>query len=150
MVFFETAGVSHSWLGFATTTKDLALRDVMSRAWTIVICEDCGVGPNMDHTYLHLDYLLPETFVKCWPDSSETGKSPFCRRGRYQGASPSGADNALQHGCTTTNGKIQVACIAVNTIVPGSLAAGEADGASVHGVILFGANLLLDFVVVGR
>ena len=72
MVLFEAAGVSHSWLGFATTTKDLALRDVMSRAWTIVICEDCGVGPNMDHTYLHLDNLLPETFVKGWPDSSET------------------------------------------------------------------------------
>ena len=75
MVLFEAAGVSHSRLGFATTTKDLAPRDVMSRAWTIVICEDCGVGPNMDHTYLHLDYLLPETFAKGWPDSSET--SPF-------------------------------------------------------------------------
>ena len=37
-----------------------------------------------------------------------------------------------------------------NTIVPGSLAAGEAGGASVHGANRLGANCWLDLVVVGR
>ena len=113
MVFFETAGVSHSWLGFATTTKDLALRDVMSRAWTIVIREGRGVGPNKDHTYLHLDHLLPETLVKRWPDSSETAKSPFAGVDVAEEPAPVVPTMHYNVGCTTTNGKTQVVRIAV-------------------------------------
>ena len=53
-------------------------------------------------------------------------------------------------GCIPTDEKIQVVRMAVDTIVQGLLAAGEADGASVHGVNPLGANSLLAFVVVGR
>ncbi len=45
--------------GSSGTAEDLALRDVMSRALTIVIREGRGVGPDKDHTYLRLDHLLP-------------------------------------------------------------------------------------------
>ena len=53
-------------------------------------------------------------------------------------------------GCIPTDEKIQVVRMAVDTIVQGLLAAGEADGASVHGVNPLGANSLLAVGVVGR
>eukprot|EP00493_Phyllostaurus_siculus_P002293 UN02305 len=42
---------------YAPTAKDLASRDVVSRAMTLEIREGRGVGPNRDHIYLHLDQL---------------------------------------------------------------------------------------------
>merc|ERR1712230_146176 len=42
---------------YAPTAKDLASRDVVSRAMTMEIREGRGVGPNKDHIYLHLDHL---------------------------------------------------------------------------------------------
>jgi succinate dehydrogenase (ubiquinone) flavoprotein subunit len=44
---------------YAPTAKDLASRDVVSRAMTMEIREGRGVGPNKDHIYLHLDHLEP-------------------------------------------------------------------------------------------
>merc|ERR1712050_519981 len=44
---------------YAPTAKDLASRDVVSRAMTLEIREGRGVGPNKDHIYLHLDHLPP-------------------------------------------------------------------------------------------
>ena len=129
--------------GSSGTAKDLALRDVMSRALTIVIREGRGVGPNKDHTYLHLDHLLPETLVKRWPDSSETAKSPVAGAEVTKEPAPVVPTMHYNMGCTPTNEKTQVVRIAVNTIVQGLLAAGEADGASVHGVNPLGANSCL-------
>ena len=45
---------------YAPSAKDLASRDVVSRAMTIEIREGRGVGKNKDHIYLHLDHLDPE------------------------------------------------------------------------------------------
>jgi succinate dehydrogenase / fumarate reductase, flavoprotein subunit len=45
---------------YAPHAKDLASRDVVSRAMTIEIREGRGVGPDGDHIYLHLDHLDPE------------------------------------------------------------------------------------------
>ena len=45
---------------YAPSAKDLASRDVVSRAMTIEIREGRGVGQNKDHIYLHLDHLDPE------------------------------------------------------------------------------------------
>ena len=100
--------------------------------------------------YLHLDYLLPETLFRRWPDSSETAKIPVAGAEVTMEPAPVVPTMHYNMGCTPTNGKTQVVRIAVNTIVPGLLAAGEADGASVHGVNPLGANSLLDFVVVCR
>ena len=45
---------------YAPSAKDLASRDVVSRAMTIEIREGRGVGTNKDHIYLHLDHLDPD------------------------------------------------------------------------------------------
>ena len=46
---------------YAPTAKDLASRDVVSRAMTIEILEGRGVGPNKDHIHLHLEHLGAES-----------------------------------------------------------------------------------------
>lgn len=46
---------------YAPTAKDLASRDVVSRAMTMEIREGRGVGKDKDHIYLHLDHLPPVT-----------------------------------------------------------------------------------------
>merc|ERR1712087_499420 len=56
------------------TAKDLASRDVVSRAMTLEIREGRGVGPNKDHIYLHLDHLPPETLAERLPGISETAE----------------------------------------------------------------------------
>jgi succinate dehydrogenase (ubiquinone) flavoprotein subunit len=45
---------------YAPSAKDLASRDVVSRAMTMEIREGRGVGKNRDHIFLHLDHLSPE------------------------------------------------------------------------------------------
>lgn len=49
---------------YAPTAKDLASRDVVSRAMTMEIREGRGVGKDKDHIYLHLDHLPPGTWGK--------------------------------------------------------------------------------------
>lgn len=44
---------------YAPSVKDLASRDVVSRAMSMEILEGRGVGPNKDHIYLHLNHLPP-------------------------------------------------------------------------------------------
>ena len=77
--------------------KDLASRDVVSRAMTIEIREGRGVGPEKDHIYLHLDHLDPKILHERLPGISEIG-AHLRRRRRHQGADPGAADRALQHG----------------------------------------------------
>merc|ERR1712127_1132388 len=59
---------------YAPSAKDLASRDVVSRAMTVEINEGRGVGPNKDHVYLHLDHLPPELLAERLPGISETAK----------------------------------------------------------------------------
>lgn len=47
---------------YAPTAKDLASRDVVSRASTIEIMEGRGCGPKKDHVLLDLTHLSPEVF----------------------------------------------------------------------------------------
>ena len=49
---------------YAPTAKDLASRDVVSRAMTIEINEGRGIGSNKDHINLHLHHIDPETLSK--------------------------------------------------------------------------------------
>jgi succinate dehydrogenase / fumarate reductase flavoprotein subunit len=48
---------------YAPSARDLASRDVVSRAMTLEIREGRGVGPKKDHIYLHLDHLDPAMLV---------------------------------------------------------------------------------------
>ena len=100
--------------------------------------------------YLHLDYLLPETLFKRLPDSSETAKKPVAGAEVTMEPAPVVPTMHYYMGCTPTNEKTRMVRIALNTIVPGLLAVGGADDASVHGANPLGANLLLAFVVVGQ
>jgi len=134
---------------YAPTAKDLASRDVVSRAMTMEIREGRGVGPNKDHIYLHLDHLPPETLAERLPGISETAKI-FAGVDVTIEPAPVLPTVHYNMGGTPTNWKCQVLDGPNNNIVPGLLAAGEAGCASVHGANRLGANSLLDLVVFGR
>jgi succinate dehydrogenase (ubiquinone) flavoprotein subunit len=134
---------------YAPTAKDLASRDVVSRAMTMEIREGRGVGPNSDHIYLHLDHLPPETLAERLPGISETAKI-FAGVDVTKEPAPVLPTVHYNMGGIPTNWKCQVLKGKCNTIVPGILAAGEAGSASVHGANRLGANSLLDLVVFGR
>ena len=57
---------------YAPSAKDLASRDVVSRAMTMEIREGRGVGKGKDHIYLHLDHLPQELLHERLPGISET------------------------------------------------------------------------------
>jgi len=57
---------------YAPSAKDLASRDVVSRAMTIEIREGRGVGPLKDHIHLHLDHLPQDLLAERLPGISET------------------------------------------------------------------------------
>ena len=82
---------------YAPSAKDLASRDVVSRAMTMEIRAGRGVGKNKDHIHLHLDHLDPKILHERLPGISET-RQDLRRRRRHQGADPGPADRALQHG----------------------------------------------------
>jgi len=136
----------------APTAKDLASRDVVSRAMTMEIREGRGCGPNKDHIYLHLDHLPPEVLAERLPGISETA-SIFAGVDVTKEPIPVLPTVHYNMGGVPTNWKGQV----VNpkngnpdAVVPGLYAAGEAACASVHGANRLGANSLLDIVVFGR
>merc|ERR1712086_607577 len=135
---------------YAPTAKDLASRDVVSRAMTMEIREGRGVGPNKDHIYLHLDHLPPETLAERLPGISETAKI-FAGVDVTKEPAPVLPTVHYNMGGVPTNWKTQaLKGDASNTTVPGLLIAGEAGSASVHGANRLGANSLLDLVVFGR
>ena len=82
---------------YAPSAKDLASRDVVSRAMTIEIREGRGVGPKKDHIFLHLDHLDPKILAERLPGITEFG-ADFCRRRSGARAGADCADGALQYG----------------------------------------------------
>ena len=59
---------------YAPSAKDLASRDVVSRAMTMEIIEGRGVGPDKDHIYLHLNHLPPDLLHHRLPGISESAR----------------------------------------------------------------------------
>jgi succinate dehydrogenase/fumarate reductase flavoprotein subunit len=59
---------------YAPSVKDLASRDVVSRAMTVEINEGRGCGPNKDHIHLHLDHMPSHLLNERLPGISETAK----------------------------------------------------------------------------
>jgi len=137
---------------YAPSAKDLASRDVVSRAMTIEIREGRGVGPERDHIHLNLSHLPPALLAERLPGISETAKIfagvdvtkepiPVLPTVHYNmGGIPT---NHLGEAVSPKNGN-------PDAIVPGLMAAGEAACASVHGANRLGANSLLDIIVFGR
>ena len=137
---------------YAPSAKDLASRDVVSRAMTVEIREGRGVGAEKDHIFLHLDHLDPDIIHKRLPGIAETAQIfagvdvtkepiPVLPTVHYN----MGGIPTNYHGevVTLKNGN-------PDAIVPGLMAIGEAACVSVHGANRLGSNSLLDLVVFGR
>ena len=137
---------------YAPSAKDLASRDVVSRAMTIEIREGRGVGPDSDHIYLHLDHLPADLLAERLPGISETAQI-FAGVDVTKEPIPVLPTVHYNMGGIPTNHLGEVLAPTKedpDRIVPGLFAAGEAGCASVHGANRLGANSLLDIVVFGR
>ncbi len=137
---------------YAPSAKDLASRDVVSRAMTIEIREGRGVGPNKDHIYLHLDHLDPDILHKRLPGISETA-AIFAGVDVTKQPIPVLPTVHYNMGGIPTNYHGEVVTLKdgnPDTVVPGLMAIGEAACVSVHGANRLGSNSLLDIVVFGR
>ncbi|CAK7894595.1 succinate dehydrogenase [ubiquinone] flavoprotein subunit, mitochondrial [[Candida] anglica] len=136
---------------YAPSAKDLASRDVVSRAITMEINEGRGVGPEKDHMFLQLSHLPAAVLKERLPGISETAHIfagvdvtkepiPILPTVHYNmGGIP-----------TKWNGEVLTQVDGKDKVVPGLLACGEVACASVHGANRLGANSLLDLVVFGR
>jgi succinate dehydrogenase / fumarate reductase flavoprotein subunit len=133
---------------YAPVMKDLASRDVVSRAIYTEIREGRGCGPDGDHVYLDLTHLPPEQLDAKLPDITEFART-------YLGIEPYTDPIPIQPtahyamGGIPTNVQGEVLCDNT-TVVPGLYAAGEVACVSVHGANRLGTNSLLDINVFGR
>ncbi|HWU50019.1 MAG TPA: succinate dehydrogenase flavoprotein subunit [Asticcacaulis sp.] len=137
---------------YAPSAKDLASRDVVSRAMTMEIREGRGVGPKKDHIFLHLDHLPPEILHKRLPGISESAKI-FAGVDVTKEPIPVIPTVHYNMGGIPTNYHGEVLTLKdgnPDTVVPGLMAVGEAACVSVHGANRLGSNSLIDLVVFGR
>lgn len=133
---------------YAPTIKDLAPRDMVSRAMLQEVREGRGAGPHKDYVYLDLTHLPAAQIEEKLPDITEFART-------YLGVDPVSelvpvfptAHYAM--GGIPTN--IETEVLRNNTdVVPGLYAAGECACVSVHGSNRLGTNSLLDINVFGR
>ena len=137
---------------YAPSAKDLASRDVVSRAMTIEIREGRGVGPNKDHIHLHLSHLDPKIIHERLPGISESARI-------FAGVDvtkepipvlPTVHYNMGGIPCLYTGEAVTLKDGNPDTVIPGLMAVGEAACVSVHGANRLGSNSLIDLVVFGR
>ncbi len=134
---------------YAPTIKDLAPRDVVSRAIYQEIKEGRGDGPNSDYVYLDLTHLPAALIEEKLPDITE-----FARV--YLEVEPTKEPVPIQPTAHYAMGGIptdvdgRVVTGPEETPVPGLYAAGECACVSVHGANRLGTNSLLDIIVFGR
>jgi len=134
---------------YAPTIKDLAPRDMISRAMYLEIRDGRGCGPDKDYIHLDLTHIDAHIIEERLPDITEFSRI-------YLGVDPvkelvpiqPTAHYAMGGIPTTIN--TEVIRDAQNTIVPGLYAAGEVACASIHGANRLGTNSLGDLIVFGR
>ncbi len=137
---------------YAPNAKDLASRDVVSRAITIEIREGRGVGVEKDHVHLHLEHLSADIIRERLPGIAETTRIfagidvtkepiPVLPTVHYN---MGGIPTNYQGEVVTQDAEDQ------QRVVPGLMAVGEAGCVSVHGANRLGSNSLIDLVVFGR
>jgi succinate dehydrogenase / fumarate reductase flavoprotein subunit len=137
---------------YAPSAKDLASRDVVSRAMTIEIREGRGCGPLKDHIMLHLEHLDPKVLHERLPGISETAKI-FAGVEVTKEPIPILPTVHYNMGGIPTNYHAEMIAPTASDpehVVPGLMAIGEAACVSVHGANRLGTNSLLDIVVFGR
>lgn len=134
---------------YAPTIKDLAPRDMVSRAMYLEIREGRGCGPDKDYVHLDLTHIDADIIEERLPDITEFARIylgvdpvkelvPIQPTAHYQmGGVPTTIDtNVIKDGN--------------NTIIKGLYAAGEVACASLHGANRLGTNSLGDLLVFGR
>ena len=137
---------------YAPTAKDLASRDVVSRAMTIEIREGRGIGPNRDHINLHLEHLGPEILHERLPGITESARI-FAGVDATKEPIPVLPTVHYNMGGVPTNHMTEAlnpTSANPDATSPGLMAVGECASASVHGANRLGTNSLLDLVVFGR
>ncbi|MFC3653909.1 succinate dehydrogenase flavoprotein subunit [Dyella humi] len=137
---------------YAPSAKDLASRDVVSRAMTVEIREGRGVGEHKDHVHLNLMHLGPEVIHERLPGIAESARI-FAGVDVTKEPIPVLPTVHYNMGGIPTNyhGEVvQKKGDDVDAVVPGLFAIGEAACVSVHGANRLGSNSLLDLVVFGR
>jgi succinate dehydrogenase / fumarate reductase flavoprotein subunit len=137
---------------YAPNAKDLASRDVVSRAMVTEINEGRGCGPNKDHVMLDITHLDPATIMKRLPGIREIGIQ-FAGVDAIKEPLPVVPTCHYQMGGIPTNynGEVVVPKDGNPSVpVKGFYAAGECACASVHGANRLGTNSLLDLLVFGK
>ncbi|MBX2824453.1 MAG: succinate dehydrogenase flavoprotein subunit [Gammaproteobacteria bacterium] len=137
---------------YAPNAKDLASRDVVSRAMTMEINAGRGVGSDADHIHLNLMHLGAEVTEKRLPGISESAKI-FAGVDVNKEPIPVLPTVHYNMGGIPTNYHGEVVTLKDGDpehVVPGLMAIGEAACVSVHGANRLGSNSLLDIVVFGR
>ncbi|HQT80916.1 MAG: succinate dehydrogenase flavoprotein subunit [Ferrovum sp. 37-45-19] len=137
---------------YAPTMKDLASRDVVSRAMDQEIKEGRGVGPEKDYVLLKLDHLGPDVINKRLPGIREIAIK-FAHVDPIKEPIPVVPTCHYQMGGIPTNYYGQVVVPKngnPSSIVPGLYAIGECACVSVHGANRLGTNSLLDLLVFGK
>jgi succinate dehydrogenase / fumarate reductase flavoprotein subunit len=136
---------------YAPNAKDLASRDVVSRAMTMEIREGRGVGAEKDHIYLHLEHLGPDVIEERLPGIAETARI-FAGVDVTSAPIPVLPTAHYNMGGIPTNRHGEVLTLKHGNPEPvaGLMAVGEAACVSVHGANRLGSNSLLDLVVFGR
>jgi len=134
---------------YAPTIKDLAPRDMVSRAMYLEVREGRGMGENKDHLVLDLTHIDAHIIEERLPDITE-----FARI--YLGVDPIREPVPVQPTAHYAMGGIpttidtNVIVDGANTVVAGLYAAGEVACASLHGANRLGTNSLGDLLVFGR
>ena len=137
---------------YAPNAKDLASRDVVSRAMTTEIKEGRGCGPHKDHVLLKLSHLKPEDIMMRLPGIREISIK-FANADPIRDPIPVVPTVHYQMGGIPTKYTGHVVVPEGNnleSIVPGFYAVGECSCVSVHGANRLGTNSLLDLVVFGK
>jgi succinate dehydrogenase / fumarate reductase flavoprotein subunit len=137
---------------YAPNAKDLASRDVVSRAMTVEIREGRGVGPEHDYIDLHLEHLGSQVIHERLPGIAETARI-FAGVDVTREPIPVQPTVHYNMGGIPCNYHGEVVCPQdgdADHVVEGLMTAGEAACVSVHGANRLGSNSLLDLVIFGR
>ena len=137
---------------YAPNAKDLASRDVVSRALTTEIKEGRGCGKDGDYLLLKLDHLGPEIIKSRLPGIREIAIK-FAHADPIEEPIPVVPTAHYMMGGIPTNFYGQVVApykTGPEEVVSGLYAVGECACVSVHGANRLGTNSLLDIVVFGR
>jgi len=137
---------------YAPHTRDLASRDVVSRAIYTEVREGRGCGPNRDHALLKLDHLGADVIMKRLPGIRESAMR-FAHVDPIERPIPVYPTAHYTMGGIPTNRFGQVVVPwhhGPEEPIPGLYAVGECACVSVHGANRLGGNSLLDIIVFGR